>query len=105
MHLNFVLSTSKGINKFTFYLKRYSNYPGKLKKIITNVPFLYNIYILFCHLYTNRYQCPVVFFFIENNPPYVIGILPKFIEVRTIETKLLIQQIELSNAKYICQER
>lgn len=44
-------------------------------------------------------------FFIENNPPYVIGILPKFIEVRTIETKLLIQQIELSNAKYICQER
>ena len=97
---------SKGINKFTFYLKRYSNYPGKLKKIITNVPFLYNIYILFCHwhLYTNRYQCPVGFF-IESNPPYVIGILPKFIEVRTIETKLLIQQIELSNAKYICQER
>lgn len=40
---------------------------------------------------------------IGNNPPYIIGILPKFVEVRTIETKLLIQQIELNNAKFICQ--
>lgn len=40
---------------------------------------------------------------IENNPPYIIGILPKFIEVRTIETKLLIQQKELHHAKFICQ--
>lgn len=96
---------NKGIDKFTFYLKRYSNYLGKLKKIITNVPFLYNFIYCFatCMLININVQC--LFFFIENNPPYVIGILPKFIEVRTIETKLLIQQIELSNAKYICQER
>lgn len=67
---------------------------------------IFEYYFATCMLIDINVQLLFFFnFFIENNPPYVIGILPKFIEVRTIETKLLIQQIELSHAKYICQER
>ena len=69
---------------------------------------MYHFCIIFIYCFATCILIDInvqLFFFIENNPPYVIGILPKFIEVRTIETKLLIQQIELSNAKYICQER
>lgn len=39
----------------------------------------------------------------EHNPPYLIAILPKFVEVRTIEPKLMIQNITLPSPKLICQ--
>ncbi|XP_011445059.3 vam6/Vps39-like protein [Magallana gigas] len=40
---------------------------------------------------------------IENNPPYVIAVLPKYVEVRTVEPRLMIQNIPLSKAHTICQ--
>ena len=46
-----------------------------------------------------------MFFIIEHNPPYVIAILPKYVEIRTIEPNLLIQSIELQKPKFICQGR
>lgn len=39
----------------------------------------------------------------EHCPPYLISILPKYVEVRTIEPKLKIQDISLPKAKLICQ--
>lgn len=39
----------------------------------------------------------------EHNLPYLVAILPKFVEVRTITPKMLIQNITLSDARYICQ--
>lgn len=44
-------------------------------------------------------------FVIENNPPYVIAVLPKYVEVRTVEPRLMIQNIPLSKAHTICQGR
>ncbi|XP_033733768.1 LOW QUALITY PROTEIN: vam6/Vps39-like protein [Pecten maximus] len=40
---------------------------------------------------------------IENHPPYLIALLPKHVEVRTISPRLLIQNIDLQKARYICQ--
>ncbi|KAJ8308553.1 hypothetical protein KUTeg_013427 [Tegillarca granosa] len=40
---------------------------------------------------------------IEHNPPYIIGVLPKYVEVRTIVPRLMIQNIDLQKAKIICQ--
>ncbi|XP_021362075.1 vam6/Vps39-like protein isoform X2 [Mizuhopecten yessoensis] len=40
---------------------------------------------------------------IENHPPYIIALLPKHVEIRTISPRLLIQNIELQKARYICQ--
>ncbi|RUS79603.1 hypothetical protein EGW08_012628 [Elysia chlorotica] len=39
----------------------------------------------------------------EHSLPYLVAILPKFVEVRTITPKMLIQNITLSDARYICQ--
>ncbi|XP_064600177.1 vam6/Vps39-like protein [Liolophura sinensis] len=39
---------------------------------------------------------------LEYDPPYVIGVLPKYVEIRTIETRLLIQSIDLTKPKLIC---
>ncbi|XP_059173340.1 vam6/Vps39-like protein [Physella acuta] len=39
----------------------------------------------------------------EHIPPYLIAILPKYVEVRTIEPKLMIQNISLPKARLICQ--
>jgi len=39
----------------------------------------------------------------EHCPPYLISILPKYVEVRTIDPKLKIQEIALPKAKLICQ--
>ncbi|XP_071079249.1 vam6/Vps39-like protein isoform X1 [Haliotis cracherodii] len=40
---------------------------------------------------------------IEHNPPYVLAILPKYVEVRTIDPNLNIQSIELSKPRLVCQ--
>ncbi|XP_041353642.1 vam6/Vps39-like protein [Gigantopelta aegis] len=40
---------------------------------------------------------------IEHNPPYVIALLPKYVEIRTIEPNIMIQSIELQKPKFICQ--
>jgi hypothetical protein len=39
----------------------------------------------------------------EHSPPYLIAILQKFVEVRTIDPKNLIQNISLPRTKLICQ--
>ncbi|XP_064621475.1 vam6/Vps39-like protein [Lineus longissimus] len=41
----------------------------------------------------------------EHHPPYIIAVLPKYVEVRTIDPRLLIQSIELNRPKFICQCR
>lgn len=40
---------------------------------------------------------------VAYDPPYLIGILPKAIEIRTVEPLLMIQSIDLQKARYICQ--
>ncbi|CAH1791977.1 unnamed protein product [Owenia fusiformis] len=37
-----------------------------------------------------------------NQPPYVIAVLPKVIEIRTVEPRLFIQSIEVNQPKFIC---
>lgn len=39
---------------------------------------------------------------VVHDPPYIIAVLPKYVEVRTIQPRLLIQSIELAKPKYIC---
>ncbi|GFS19211.1 vam6/Vps39-like protein [Elysia marginata] len=39
----------------------------------------------------------------EHSLPYLVAILPKFVEVRTVTPKMLIQNISLQDARYICQ--
>ncbi|XP_005090680.1 vam6/Vps39-like protein [Aplysia californica] len=39
----------------------------------------------------------------EHCPPYLIAILPKYVEVRTIDPKLKIQDLTLPKARLICQ--
>uniref|UniRef100_A0A8C5RA41 VPS39 subunit of HOPS complex n=1 Tax=Leptobrachium leishanense TaxID=445787 RepID=A0A8C5RA41_9ANUR len=38
---------------------------------------------------------------ISYHPPYVIGVLPRYVEIRTIEPKLLVQSIELQRPRMI----
>ncbi|KAK7104918.1 vam6/Vps39-like protein [Littorina saxatilis] len=40
---------------------------------------------------------------IEHYPPYLVAVLPKFVEVRTIDPKLMIQNLQLPKARLICQ--
>ncbi|XP_076463553.1 vam6/Vps39-like protein [Babylonia areolata] len=40
---------------------------------------------------------------IEHFPPYLVAILPKYVEVRTIDPKLMIQNLQLNKARLICQ--
>ncbi|GAB1601255.1 vam6/Vps39-like protein [Argonauta hians] len=37
-----------------------------------------------------------------HDPPYIIAVLPKYVEVRTIQPRLMIQSIELAKPLYIC---
>ncbi|XP_023931071.1 vam6/Vps39-like protein [Lingula anatina] len=39
----------------------------------------------------------------EHHPPYILAVLPKYIEIRTISPRTLIQQIELNKPKFICK--
>lgn len=40
---------------------------------------------------------------IEHFPPYLVAVLPKFVEVRTIDPKLMIQNLTFNKARIICQ--
>ncbi|MEE6525037.1 hypothetical protein FKM82_024816, partial [Ascaphus truei] len=37
----------------------------------------------------------------EHQPPYIIAVLPKYVEVRTFEPRLLVQSIELQRPRFI----
>ncbi|CAK8694992.1 unnamed protein product [Clavelina lepadiformis] len=39
---------------------------------------------------------------VESQPPYLIAVLPKYVEVRTMEPKLLIQSIDINKPKMLC---
>lgn len=45
----------------------------------------------------------VVVYLLGYSYPYVIAILPKHVEVRNIQSLALVQQIDVSNAKYLNQ--
>jgi hypothetical protein len=49
------------------------------------------------------YCASKVIFYVGYSYPYVIAILPKHVEVRNIQTLTLVQQIELSNTKFLNQ--
>ncbi|KAJ8045113.1 Vam6/Vps39-like protein [Holothuria leucospilota] len=38
---------------------------------------------------------------LEHDQPYIIALMPKYIEIRTVDPRLLVQTIELKDAKYI----
>ena len=40
---------------------------------------------------------------IAHDSPYLISILPKAVEIRTMDPLLMIQSIDLQRARYICQ--
>ncbi|ESP01601.1 hypothetical protein LOTGIDRAFT_200189, partial [Lottia gigantea] len=42
---------------------------------------------------------------LQHDPPYLIAILPKYVEIRTIEPQRMIQSIDLSKAKFVCHGR
>ncbi|XP_046859484.1 vam6/Vps39-like protein [Xenia sp. Carnegie-2017] len=42
---------------------------------------------------------------VEFHEPYMIGILPKFLEVRTVEPRALVQSIELSKPRFIAHDK
>jgi hypothetical protein len=37
-----------------------------------------------------------------QHSPYIIAVLPKCVEIRTIEPKLLIQNVELAKPRFVC---
>ncbi|KAK6183438.1 hypothetical protein SNE40_010920 [Patella caerulea] len=39
---------------------------------------------------------------LQHDPPYLIAILPKYVEIRTIEPQRIIQSIDLSKARFVC---
>lgn len=38
---------------------------------------------------------------LEHDQPYVIAVMPKYVEIRTVEPRLLVQSIEIKDPKYI----
>ncbi|XP_071480649.1 vam6/Vps39-like protein [Diadema antillarum] len=40
---------------------------------------------------------------LEHDQPYIIAVLPKYVEVRTVDPRLLVQSIEVDKPKYITQ--
>ncbi|XP_014671052.1 PREDICTED: vam6/Vps39-like protein [Priapulus caudatus] len=38
---------------------------------------------------------------LEYNAPYLVGVLPRYVEIRTVESRSLIQSIELSKPRYV----
>ena len=78
---------------------------GKLKKKIKYEDFQEDVQ-------DRHFEIDIIFnpgeFFLfvsESNPPYVIAVLPKYVEVRTVEPRLMIQNIPLAKAHTICQGR
>ncbi|EGV97244.1 Vam6/Vps39-like protein [Cricetulus griseus] len=37
----------------------------------------------------------------EHQPPYIIAVLPRYVEIRTLEPRLLVQSIELQRPRFI----
>lgn len=50
-----------------------------------------------------RIRIPLKLLFSDYVEPYVIGLLPRYVEIRTISPRALIQSIELSKPRYITQ--
>ena len=48
-------------------------------------------------------RIPLKLLFSDYVEPYVIGLLPRYVEIRTISPRALIQSIELSKPRYITQ--
>lgn len=47
-----------------------------------------------------KLTCDIVFaYFVDSQPPYLIGVLPKYVEVRTVEPRHLIQTIDLQKPR------
>ena len=46
-----------------------------------------------------------LFIFSAHHKPYIVAVLPRYVEIRTIEPRLMIQSIELSKPRLICQGR
>ncbi|XP_065183462.1 LOW QUALITY PROTEIN: vam6/Vps39-like protein [Sycon ciliatum] len=44
-------------------------------------------------------------FALESVEPYVVGLLPKVVEVRTMEPRMLVQSFSLDKARFICSGR
>lgn len=42
-----------------------------------------------------------LFSLIEHQPPYIIAVLPRYVEIRTFEPRLLVQSIELQRPRFI----
>uniref|UniRef100_A0A8C4T8V9 VPS39 subunit of HOPS complex n=1 Tax=Erpetoichthys calabaricus TaxID=27687 RepID=A0A8C4T8V9_ERPCA len=38
----------------------------------------------------------------DHQPPYIIAVLPRYIEIRTFEPRLLVQSVELQRPRFIC---
>lgn len=51
--------------------------------------------------------CDISFVFVcaEHDQPYVIAVMPKYIEIRTVDPRLLVQNIEIKDPKYITSGR
>ena len=60
---------------------------------------------LLCELLSalNAFSLLSIGLFVDYVEPYVIGILPRYVEIRTISPRVLIQSIELSKPRYITQ--
>lgn len=37
----------------------------------------------------------------EHQPPYIVAVLPRYVEIRTLEPRLLVQSIELQRPRFI----
>lgn len=37
----------------------------------------------------------------EHQPPYIVAVLPRYVEIRTFEPRLLVQSIELQRPRFI----
>lgn len=47
-------------------------------------------------------QCKLnMSFLAEHQPPYIIAVLPRYVEIRTLEPRLLVQSIELQRPRFI----
>lgn len=38
---------------------------------------------------------------LEHQPPYIIAVLPRYVEIRTLEPRLLVQSVELQRPRFI----
>ena len=55
--------------------------------------------IIYYYLYFKICHCPLT----DYAEPYVIGLLPRYVEIRTISPRALIQSIDLPKSRFIAQ--